>query len=464
MAYFLGLARAVVVGLLCVAGSGLVIAADCIKWSVTAGGAGIGGPACGVRTYLDGTPAGAVAQWLAYINGACQPPASGYPSYHSVVCPAVTPGVTTMECTYKATLWNGSIETRTWTPVTRVTEDCVCELKEGQAPNGLFCTGTSCRYYVPGSTESAGLYGGGWDRMSCFPLGEGNSDGCVVASEGMNMAWFDKSANLWAVDMRDNTFTGASCTVGSDANSAAPGEPPIAQDKVGKCPGTVNGVEVWVPCDQTMTPTAKEETKFDPATGQTTKTTTQKDTQCAMGSCTTSSTVTVVVTASGGGTGTTTVSTGSETQAQSEYCRANPGAKQCQGSGTGGDGGSFGGACNAGFACTGDAVICATARATNELNCSFKPSPEGDSILAGITSSEPSLSSSTVALGQSSFSSASDLPAGVGMEDKAVNVSVGGYSQTVTIEFSKVNPWMAFLGNLMLALAWISAAAIVFRR
>lgn len=57
------------------------------------------------------------------------------------------------------------------------------------------------------------------------------------------------------------------------------------------------------------------------------------------------------------------------TQNASSFCQENPNSDQCKGA----EKSTFGGGCDSGFTCTGDAATCASARASYELKCSFQP-------------------------------------------------------------------------------------------
>jgi hypothetical protein len=57
------------------------------------------------------------------------------------------------------------------------------------------------------------------------------------------------------------------------------------------------------------------------------------------------------------------------TQNASSFCQENPNSDQCKGA----EKSTFGGGCDSGFTCSGDAATCASARAAHELKCSFQP-------------------------------------------------------------------------------------------
>lgn len=88
-----------------------------------------------------------------------------------------------------------------------------------------------------------------------------------------------------------------------------------------------------------------------------------ESTTCTGSACTVNSTTTTNGQQTGSTTGTTT---------KDGLCQASPDNPQC-----GDDEGSFGGTCDAGYTCEGDAVQCAQALAIREFQCSAKKMPEG---------------------------------------------------------------------------------------
>lgn len=160
------------------------------------------------------------------------------------------------------------------------------------------------------------------------------------------------------------TFNGATCQYSAESG---------AQEDT--CPngtkGTVNGVEVCAAYDPNLN--TIESTKKSEETVQegsdTTQTTKQSVTRCTNGSCNTTTTTTTVR------NGTPTTKTETKTEPQADFCKDNPRAAQCSQQGT------FAGSCGS-FACTGDAVQCAQARAASELLCAADKLPPGVSDVA----------------------------------------------------------------------------------
>lgn len=128
-------------------------------------------------------------------------------------------------------------------------------------------------------------------------------------------------------------------TLCTGAPVGSPGDPPATPpqpdpDPVpkGKCPGEVNGVTVYVPCDSTSSKSGDSGSgsgssssgsgpgNGDPAGSSKSST----DTECSGASCTTTRTTT---TQNGDGTSTTT--TDSSTEDKGDYCAKHPGSAQC---------------------------------------------------------------------------------------------------------------------------------------
>lgn len=229
----------------------------------------------------------------------------------------------------------------------------------------------------------------------------------------------------------------------------------------GQYPGQVNGVDVCVPGSTSpgsvVTKSGSGSTKTDQtASGMTTENKTTSTT-CEGTSCTS---VTVTVTASGSGT---TTSTSTATVTRGEFCKSNAKDPNC--GGLEGSESSFGGSCNPGFSCTGDAAMCAAAKAVNDQNCSFSLSAAESDVYeankgtptASVTGSLPG--SGTVTIGPTSFDSTDAIGGAQGMDD--VVIPIAGTS--FTVEFSRVNVWLERLGALLVAVAFLLALRIVTR-
>ena len=180
--------------------------------------------------------------------------------------------------------------------------------------------------------------------------------------------WYDKTSNLtWGYDWKQ---TGDKCTV-SDGEVKSPTDPKVEDAKrcpVGQCPGNQNGTSVCVPCengkqtDKTTSSETKTETPSgasSPASTSTKTETSDSRTSCTGDQCTTQRDVTTT-----NPDGSKTTKTETKTEPKSDYCTDNPKADVCKGTES-----SWGGECEAGFTCDGDAVQCAQAQAAHQMRC-----------------------------------------------------------------------------------------------
>lgn len=193
---------------------------------------------------------------------------------------------------------------------------------------------------------------------------QGCNSGCGML---LQSGWYDKTSNTtWG----SWSQTGSACTAGEPSvlSSNDPKVEAAKQCAAGTCPGTVNGQSVCVPCDKsketgTGTKTESSSTTASgastPGTSSTSSESTSTRTECSNGSCTTTETTTVT-----GPNGDKTDKTTTTSEPQSDYCTRNPRADVCKGTES-----SWGGSCESGFTCDGDAVQCAQARASYELRC-----------------------------------------------------------------------------------------------
>lgn len=254
--------------------------------------------------------------------------------------------------------------------------------------------------------------------------------------------------------------SGGACTP-SPAPSVppAPGDPASdwpAAPPPGTCPGQMNGVDVNVPCSNTVSKQVKV-TEENDGGGNTTNKSESKTTTCtAAGSCTTTTTTTTTV---NGGSATTTSKT--ETQDKASFCAGNPGSKEC------GDGGgsSFGGSCNTAFTCVGDAVQCATAKAVNDSLCQFKNVFEMDegtqalvqSVLDGTWTDNPRDNPEQISVGV--FDQSNPLPSACPTD---VTAQVAGF--TLAIPLASMCPWLQIMGNMLVIVSLFGATIFIMRR
>lgn len=262
--------------------------------------------------------------------------------------------------------------------------------------------------------------------------------------------------------------TGVNCSDGQSSPGVIPSQVPP-----GKCPGTVNGTTVYVACDRTWAaPTNEGGTNTGGSGNSTTSATTQ--TTCTAVTCTTTTTTTTTQTSGtgAGGQACTTAapctSTGTSTKdtPASEYCKANPGDKQC--SGDEDDESSWGGSCAAAFACDGDAIQCAMAKEQHVRNCAIFDTPTtlsgiGEAAATGTNPSDhPKNAAESVAIELATALSAVPLFGATGQCPQDVPFQVMG--QSFALPFSTLCPYLQLLGAAFLACCYMTAGFIVFRR
>ena len=313
----------------------------------------------------------------------------------------------------------------------------------------------------------------------CMPL---SSDPAKMASAGCSVKF---SQQMVATNPDGSTTSYGGWDMGTPSAtdsrdfSCSTAEPvPPKQPDAPTCPngspGTVNGVQVCVPRQPNngVETGGTDSTTVNDGTN-TTETENNSTTVCKDGKCTTTTVTTTTVTNNTSGSSTTSSTTSATTASQGDFCAKNPSNAQCNGTGTGGNGegdgkeepSQFGGACAAGFTCKGDAIQCAIAHEQHKRACRLfdDPSPESQLYLANKgkegnqTTDLPGNETVNVA---GRIDSSDALGAGSsGVSD--LNVTVWG--KAVTLPFSMVNPYLAALGNVLLAVSFLLALRIVAR-
>lgn len=124
----------------------------------------------------------------------------------------------------------------------------------------------------------------------------------------------------------------------------------------------------------------------------------------------------------------------------------------------------FGGACNA-VACEGDAIQCAIARDQYRRSCELMDKESAESALYGANKGKEGNQTAdlpgneTISL-ESRIDTSDALGAGAsGVSDLSVTV----WNQSVTLPFSQINPYLAHLGSVLLAVSFLMAVRIVGR-
>lgn len=283
--------------------------------------------------------------------------------------------------------------------------------------------------------------------------GDALDDFYGAGADGVLYGWFPvgrtSSANIPGV-------CAPSTEPGAEVLPDKPTVPDAQRPPTGTCPGQVNGVTVYLPCLSSETKATKGTTETDAAGNTTTKTESKNTTCTAAGSC--STTVTTTTTVNSGASTTTSKTT---TQGKGEFCAENPGSKECGD----GDGSSFGGSCDAGFQCQGDAVQCALAKEVHTQNCKLNKVTD-ESTLYGVekdlqgSQTEDLPGNETIPFGASSYDDSDAIGGAVCVSDLSVEV----FAQSIILPLSGVCPYLVWIRNALLALGSLAWLLIVFRR
>jgi hypothetical protein len=260
------------------------------------------------------------------------------------------------------------------------------------------------------------------------------------------------------------TNTGAdTCPTGGAGDPATPKTEQDVKDAPKACKGgqqaTMNGVTVCQPLPSGTSVTTPKTTTTTSSTGggvdgnSPTVTSASGQVQCVGGQCTTTTTTTKTTTNPDGST-TTTSSTSSKTESEGDYCRENPKAQQCEE-------GSWGGSCSAGFACDGDAVMCAIAQDQHKRNCTLfdNATPQSQLFDTEKNKTGSQVENENKSIGAGSFDTSDALGGGSCIGDKQVTVM----GWTGSLPFSLVCAQLAILGNVLLVVSFLLAGRIVVR-
>lgn len=238
-------------------------------------------------------------------------------------------------------------------------------------------------------------------------------------------------------------------------------EKPVSNKCVNGQPGKVNGVDVCIPFPPGTTATTKTSgsTTGNTPSGNPVDIKTDTVNTCTGASC--NSVTTTTVTTNINGTVTTNSSSVTTSAPKSDFCTVHPRDNQCGQSGDGDS--SFGGSCQSGFQCNGDGLQCAIAKEQHKRNCEMFVNKTDESALYDSAKAQDQTKSvvqeTEVNISSSMFSSTNILGGGACIADKSVVIA--GHS--LTLPFSKVCPYLEYIGYLNLALAFLLAARIVSR-
>lgn len=231
----------------------------------------------------------------------------------------------------------------------------------------------------------------------------------------------------------------------------------------GKCPGTVNGVTLYVSCDSSIGSTSA--TSSVAAGSKTATTTSQTDSTCSNGTCTSVTTGTTTVVNPDGSTTTQALTPTTFTDVVAEHCKAYPNDVVCADKKTS----VFGGSCSTNFTCDGDAAQCATAVATNKLNCAL-----GDALKVDVTNAAYMDGAGAMGAGDPSDHPAKnksvfdiaafnqDNPFGATCPSDQT-VSLGGGMGSLVIPLSSACSVFQMMGALLVGLTLLASAMFVIR-
>lgn len=332
------------------------------------------------------------------------------------------------------------------------------QVLSGEVPSGDMCW----PYDTPSSGCTVRFV---QDKVVTMPGGTKQTYGRIGMYQGPAGATQGKACDVPAATPGDGTTVEEKCSKAGYASSeSSPGgrvclDPP-------KCPGgfggEVNGVEVCVKDEGTNVVKSEKKTETKNPDGSTDKVT--EKTTCQGKTCTTEKTTTN--TPSGGGSS-TVVNNSTVVQSKEDYCKSSANSSQCNSSANGekdGKGGSFGGSCETGFACEGDALQCAIARDQHKRNCQMFDDkiPESrlyDSEVAkgsgrDVTKDLPGNTEMDVS---GKLSSEDVLGGGRCIGD--LNVQV--WRTSVSLPFSNICPSLGYLGWVLIAVCSLAAFRIV---
>ncbi|MCO5337184.1 EB domain-containing protein [Delftia tsuruhatensis] len=313
----------------------------------------------------------------------------------------------------------------------------------------------------------AGAGGGGSSWEPEFP---GCSKGCMITSGSTTISAQDNSGQWWTKGL--GKYVGSTCDpdVINKLNEGTPEEkevkPPSTKGP-GKCngqQGTYNGVEVCLPYEKV---TGDDKSKTETGADGSKKETTTKTT-CTYSQCTTETKV-VDKDKNGNTTGTSTTVVNAP---KDEYCARNTASAVCKGlnpndkgsgngTGTGGTGGgngtggngngeddgdksSFGGSCQAGFTCEGDALQCAIVREQHRRNCElFEKDTDANSLTNRAINGSDDKSADAMRDRAQQVSVGTFDQAGLGWSsscpaDPSIPLNFGGTSSEFKIPFSRI--------------------------
>ncbi|MBH2042675.1 MAG: hypothetical protein I8H87_03875 [Comamonadaceae bacterium] len=355
---------------------------------------------------------------------------------------------------------------------TSVSGSCVCN--SGFIENGGACVGSTPDQSFCHTQAGLGTIPGGFlvqnyrysgnvadGSTFCVPMdGMSSPDkGCKVTFSRDSFLDYGggNSITEGTLSMSSDSYTvDQSCTVGTGDTPA----PPAKETCKDGFSGTVNGVTVCISKvpDNGIDGDSETETVNDGT--NTTETIKKTDTVCTDGKCTTTTTTTTTTTNNSTGNVTTNTTTSSSTSEKDGFCKEKPESELCQDGG-----GEFAGSCEEGFTCEGDAIQCAIAREQHIRACKLFDDESPESKLYEDNKGKEGKQTGDLPGNETvNVSGRIDSSDALGAGSSGVadlNVTVWGTS--VTLPFSMLNPYLAALGNVLLAVSFLIALRIVAR-
>lgn len=226
----------------------------------------------------------------------------------------------------------------------------------------------------------------------------------------------------------------------------------------GKVPGTVNGIDVCVDPGKTVAPGSTSSSGSETTNPDSTKTPGDAAQSSGQTSCTGTSCTTTTTTTTTKPDGSITVTTHDKTEPKDSFCESNPASPLCAKS-------SFSASCGGPASCTGDAIQCAIAQEQHRRGCRLfdDVSPESQLYEAGKGkegNQTGSLPGNEI-IGIAGRINTSDALGGGSAGVADLHVTVWG--QSIMLPFSTLNPYLAALGNVLLAVSFLLALRIVAR-
>lgn len=245
-------------------------------------------------------------------------------------------------------------------------------------------------------------------------------------------------------------FTGNSCTPSPLTTPQV--APPTGKDGAQSCPAEFNGVKMWFPCAETTQYRPPSTTTVATPAGTRTVSNPDQRTTCDGQNCTT--TVPPLPNGSGGTSPTTQV------QPQDTFCNLNPSSPQCKMS----ENTTFGGSCNAGFNCTGDAAVCATARGVWETSCnlgSLKVDSGNTQVALGNSSMTGQDPSDHPRLNKLSINPGTFDTSNPFSQQCPADTTISAAGASISLPLSALCSPLQWLGYLAIAFTLLAAARIV---